>query len=104
MKFTFTFIFVVLLANANIKMSVQAVGKIETKDDSFKISKLSEGSKELYLAGFTIIFETYKEAVDKKEAGGFGRSVEKCCNGEGCCRFGHIRPNIYSRKGKSIIQ
>ena len=54
----------------------QTVGKVEIKDDSFKVNKLSEGPKKLYISSFTINFESYKEAVDTKNAGGFGRSVK----------------------------
>ncbi|GAA5022575.1 hypothetical protein GCM10011506_00610 [Marivirga lumbricoides] len=57
-------------------LSAQDLGKFEPKDDGFKSKKLSDGTKKLYIASFNINFEIYKEAVDKKEAGGFGRSVK----------------------------
>lgn len=57
-------------------LSAQGLGKFQPKDDSFKPKKLSEGSKKLYIASFNINFEIYKEAVDKKAAGGFGRSIK----------------------------
>ncbi len=66
----FSFLAIINLATA------QTVGKVEIKDDSFKVNKLAEGPKKLYVSSFTINFEIYKEAVDAKKAGGFGRSVK----------------------------
>ncbi len=57
-------------------LKAQDLGKFEPKDDGYKSKKLNDGSKKLYIASFNINFEIYKEAVDKKEAGGFGRSVK----------------------------
>lgn len=54
----------------------QTVGKIEIKDNSYKVNKLAEGPKKVYISNFIINFEIYKEAVDSKKAGGFGRSVK----------------------------
>src|SRR5690554_5233740 len=54
----------------------QELGEFKPKEDSYKDKKLNEGSKKLYISSFNINFEIYKEAVDKKQAGGFGRSVK----------------------------
>lgn len=54
----------------------QELGDFKPKDDSYKAKKLTEGTKQLYIASFKINFEIYKEAVDKKKAGGFGRTVK----------------------------
>lgn len=54
----------------------QELGEFKPKDDSYKASKLNDGPKKLYIASFNVNFEVYKEAVDKKAAGGFGRTVK----------------------------
>lgn len=54
----------------------QKLSDFKPKDDSFKAKKLNEGTKKLYIANFGINFEIYKEAIDEKKAGGFGRSVK----------------------------
>lgn len=66
----------VLFMVSALYLNAQELGDFKPKDSSFKPKKLSQGTKKLYIASFTINFETYKEAVDKKEAGGFGRSVK----------------------------
>jgi hypothetical protein len=45
MNFKLTFIFVGLFVNASTSISAQAVGKIETKDNSLKICKLNDWPK-----------------------------------------------------------
>jgi len=57
-------------------LQAQTLGEFKPKDDGYKANKVSEGPKKLYIASFNINFEIYKEAVDKKEAGGFGRTVK----------------------------
>lgn len=57
-------------------IQAQELGDFKPKDDSFKSKKLTEGTKQLYIASFKINFEIYKEAVDKKKAGGFGRTAK----------------------------
>lgn len=57
-------------------LRAQDLGKFQPKTDAFKSKKLAEGNKKLYIASFNINFEIYKEAVDSKEAGGFGRSIK----------------------------
>lgn len=64
-----------LIAFCN-SVEAQKIGKLETKEDSYKMKKLDEGEKKLYISSFTINFEFYKEAVDEKKAGGFGRSIK----------------------------
>ena len=64
-----------LIAFCN-SVEAQKIGKLETKEDSYKMKKLDEGVKKIYISSFTINFEFYKEAVDEKKAGGFGRSVK----------------------------
>lgn len=54
----------------------QELGDFKPKDDGFKTNKIGEGPKKLYIANFTINFEMYKEAIDKKAAGGFGRTIK----------------------------
>ena len=67
---------VVLALLSCYTLSAQDLGKFTPKDDAFKSKKLSEGNKLLYIASFNINFEIYKEAVDKKQSGGFGRSIK----------------------------
>lgn len=76
MKNTLQLFLIFLFTFASGKGEAQTLGKLETKDDSFKIKKLDEGSKKLYISSFTINFEFYKEAVDEKKSGGFGRSIK----------------------------
>ena len=67
---------VLLVITSVVSLNAQKLGDFKPKDDSFKAKKLSEGNKKLYIANFGINFEIYKEAVDEKKAGGFGRSVK----------------------------
>lgn len=76
MKTTLQLFFIFLFAFATTEAESQTLGKLETKDNSFKINKLGDGPKKLYISTFTINFEIYKEAVDSKKAGGFGRSIK----------------------------
>jgi len=54
----------------------QSLGDFKPNDDSFKPGKIDKGTKEMYIANFVINFEVYKEAIDKKREGGFGRTVK----------------------------
>lgn len=65
-----------LFITAVTGLYAQKLGDFKPKDDSFKAKKLNEGTKKLYIANFGINFEIYKEAIDEKKAGGFGRSVK----------------------------
>jgi hypothetical protein len=65
-----------LFITAVTGLYAQKIGDFKPKDDSFKAKKLNEGTKKLYIANFGINFEIYKEAIDEKKAGGFGRSVK----------------------------
>lgn len=65
-----------LFITAVTGLYAQKIGDFKPKDDSFKAKKLNEGTKKLYIANFGINFEIYKEAIDEKKAGRFGRSVK----------------------------
>tara|TARA_R110002051_G_scaffold139763_1_gene212443 strand:+ start:3458 stop:4513 length:1056 start_codon:yes stop_codon:yes gene_type:complete len=73
-KFNFLYLFIFLFTIPTLQ--AQELGEFKPKDDGFKANKIGEGPKKIYIASFTINFEIYKEAVDKKEAGGFGRSIK----------------------------
>lgn len=70
----FAFIFILLFCVANAAMA-QSLGGFKPTASKSKMNKLTNGSKRLYIASFQVNFEIYKEAVDKKSAGGFGRTV-----------------------------
>lgn len=67
---------VVLALLSFYTLNAQELGNFTPKDNAFKSKLLNEGNKSLYIANFNINFEIYKEAVDKKAAGGFGRSIK----------------------------
>jgi hypothetical protein len=68
-------LFVILFVGAFFSVQAQTLGDFKPKDEGYKSSKIGDGPKKVYIANFTINFEMYKEAVDKKAAGGFGRTV-----------------------------
>lgn len=76
MKFTFKLLAALSVICVSIPSFAQTIGKIETKDNSYKPDKIGEGSKKLYISTFTINFEIYKEAVDVKNAGGFRNTIK----------------------------
>lgn len=76
MKFSPKVVLAILFIGAFISTNSQTLGEFKPKDDGYKSSKIGDGPKKLYISSFTINFEMYKEAVDKKEAGGFGRSIK----------------------------
>ena len=75
MKFSPKVILAILFIGTFVSIQAQRLGEFKPKDGGYKSSKIGEGSKKIYIANFTINFEMYKEAVDKKAAGGFGRTV-----------------------------
>lgn len=75
MRVTPKSLFVILFVGAFFSVQAQTLGDFKPKDEGYKSSKIGDGPKKVYIANFTINFEMYKEAVDKKAAGGFGRTV-----------------------------
>tara|TARA_R110002049_G_scaffold91333_4_gene227771 strand:+ start:768 stop:1820 length:1053 start_codon:yes stop_codon:yes gene_type:complete len=69
-SYLFIFLFAVTIAHA------QNLGEFKPKDDGYKSNKIGDGPKKIYISSFTINFEIYKEAVDEKKAGGFGRTIK----------------------------
>ena len=57
-------------------VQAQTLGEFKPKDSGYKANSISDGPKKIYISSFTINFEMYKEAVDTKKAGGFGRSIK----------------------------
>ena len=57
-------------------IQAQTLGEFKPQDGGYKAKNVTDGSKKMYVASFTINFEIYKEAVDEKKAGGFGRTVK----------------------------
>tara|TARA_R110000868_G_scaffold274760_1_gene534404 strand:- start:294 stop:1346 length:1053 start_codon:yes stop_codon:yes gene_type:complete len=57
-------------------IQAQTLGEFKPLDGGYKAKNVTDGSKKMYVASFTINFEIYKEAVDEKKAGGFGRTVK----------------------------
>lgn len=73
-KFLFSTLAVVLFSFTTFQ--AQSLGEFKPKDDGYKANKVSEGPKKIFISSFTINFEIYKEAVDEKKAGGFGRTIK----------------------------
>lgn len=76
MKFSPKGVLTILFVGLFFSVQAQTLGEFKPKDDGFKSSKIGDGPKKIYISSFTINFEMYKEAVDKKAAGGFGRTVK----------------------------
>lgn len=72
----FSVFLLVLIMVSFSTIHAQELGEFKPKESSFKTKKIDEGQKKLYISSFKINFEIYKEAVDTKSAGGFGRSVK----------------------------
>ena len=73
-KLQFLLFAVFLFSFATIQ--AQTLGEFKPQDGGYKAKNVTDGSKKMYVASFTINFEIYKEAVDEKKAGGFGRTVK----------------------------
>ncbi|RAJ07982.1 hypothetical protein [Arenibacter echinorum] len=76
MKSKFNFLHLTIFLFAISTVQAQQLGEFKPKDDGFKANKIVDGPKKIYISSFTINFEIYKEAVDEKKAGGFGRSIK----------------------------
>lgn len=69
--------YLVLLFISGMLINVQAQQLGEFKAASTgSAKKFKKMSKRLYVANFNVQFEIYKEAVDKKEAGGFRNTIK----------------------------
>ena len=75
MKTKLQFLLFTVLLVSIATLQAQTLGEFKPKDDGYKANKVSEGPKKLYIASFNINFEIYKEAVDERKAGGFGRTI-----------------------------
>jgi hypothetical protein len=76
MKSKFNFLHLIVFLFVVVSVRAQQLGEFKPKDDGFKANNIADGSKKIFISNFTVNFEIYKEAVDKKEAGGFGRSIK----------------------------
>lgn len=76
MKTKLHFLFFVVFLFTFSTFQAQTLGEFKPQDGGYKAKNVADGSKKLYISSFTINFEIYKEAVDEKKAGGFGRSIK----------------------------
>ncbi|WKV12358.1 hypothetical protein [Marivirga harenae] len=85
-------------------LSAQDLGKFQPKDDAFKSKKLNDGIKKLYISSFNINFEIYKEAVDKKEAGGFGRSIKNAAKAKAAVGLATLEKDAIQSKADQLYK
>lgn len=80
----------------------QEIGDFKPKSSSYKPKKLNEGSKKVYIASFNINFEVYKEAVDKKKAGGFGRSIKNAAKAKAAIGISSLEKKALQAKADQL--
>jgi hypothetical protein len=61
---------------AVVQLQAQQLQEFSPKSSGYKAKNVSKGDKRMYVNTFSIYFEIYKEAVDTKSAGGFGRTIK----------------------------
>ena len=85
-----------------ISVQSQNLGDFKPKSDGYKSGKVADGSKKIYIASFNINFEMYKEAVDKKAAGGFGRTVKNASKAKAAIGLGSLDKDLIQAKADQL--
>jgi hypothetical protein len=57
-------------------INAQDISDFKPEQQKYGLGKLKKGPKKIYIASFNVNFETYKEAVSYKAAGGFRRNAK----------------------------
>lgn len=104
MKFSPKAVLAFLFVGAFISVQAQTLGDFKPKDEGYKSSKIGDGPKKVYIANFTINFEMYKEAVDKKKAGGFGRTVTNAAKAKAAIGLSSLDKEAIQAKADKLYQ
>ncbi|PWH87216.1 hypothetical protein [Brumimicrobium oceani] len=83
-------------------LNAQELGDFKPKDNTYKAKLLNKGSKKLYIASFTINFETYKEAIDKKKAGGFRNTIKNAAKAKAAIGLGSLDKEALQSKADQL--
>ena len=102
MKISPKVVFAFLFVGAFISVQAQTLGEFKLKDEGYKSKNIGEGPKKLYISSFTINFEMYKEAVDKKKAGGFGRTVTNASKAKAAIGLGSLDKEAIQAKADQL--
>lgn len=85
-------------------VNAQTLGGFKPKDEGYKSKKVNDGSKKLYIASFSVNFEIYKEAVDKKAKGGFGRSIKNAAKAKAAMGIATLDKEAIQAKADQLYQ
>jgi len=102
MKFSPKAVLAFLFVGAFISVQAQTLGEFKLKESGYKANKVGEGSKKIYISSFTINFEMYKEAVDKKSSGGFGRTVKSAAKAKAAIGLGSLDKDAIQAKADQL--
>ena len=69
-------IIIVLISALYGNMNAQDLAEFKPNIQKYGLGKLKKGPKKIYIASFNVNFETYKESVSYKSAGGFRDNVK----------------------------
>lgn len=104
MKFSPKAVFVFLFIAAFVSVQAQSLGEFKLKDEGYKAKNIGDGPKKVYIASFNINFEMYKEAVDKKNAGGFGRTVTSAAKAKAAIGLSSLDKEAIQAKADKLYQ
>jgi len=95
--------FIALIVMSFSNLYSQELGDFKPKDDSFKPKKLNKGLQKVYIANFGIKIELYKEAIDKKKAGGFGRTIKNAAKAKAAVGLSTLEKEALQAKSDQLF-
>lgn len=101
-KLSFNNFFLVLFTCFTFLAQAQELGDFSPKSSGFKASKVGDGSKKVYISNFSINFEIYKEAIDKKKEGGFGRTIKNAAKAKAAVGLATLSKDAIQQKADQL--
>ncbi|MDR6301851.1 hypothetical protein [Mesonia maritima] len=102
MKTKIILAFAVFAFTFNLK--AQNLGTFKPAENIYGKREFKKFQKRAYIANFSVNFEFYKEAVDKKAKGGFGRSIKNAAKAEAAIGLSTLSREMIQEKTNALYQ